>query len=130
MVVSADPFCPGGGLCALYVAACSCLNSTYVTINDYYVVWEDRPLKLCTPRKTMRFTKSGYEKIRVWRRASRTDKKVRVWYDLHLWDARTESFTELPFKSSELDEALFVAQEIEKYLISRIGATAAASATA
>ena len=122
------PFVPGFGLYALYVAALYCLNSVYITIKEYYVVWDYRPLKVCNPPETMRFAKNGYEEIRVWRRASRTDKKVHVWYDLHLWDARTESFTELPFKSSELDKALFLAQETQKYLNSRIGATAAASA--
>ena len=122
------PFVPGIGLFSLYVAALYCLNSLCITIKEYYVVWDYRPLPSLTPRRTTRFTKSGYEEIRVWRRASRTDKKVHVWYDLHLWDARTESFTELPFKSSELDKALFLAQETQKYLNSRIGATAAASA--
>ena len=125
------PVFPGFGLFALYIAAIYCLNSVYITIKESYVVKDTRPLKLCIPRQTTRFTKSGYEEIRVWRRANGHPciPSVEFWYDLHLWDAKTESFT-LLFKSCELDEVLFLAQEIEKHLNSRIGATAAASATA
>ena len=118
----------GIGLFPLYMAAFNWLNSHYITIKEYYVVSENLPLPNLTRRRTTRFTKSGYEEIRVWRS---TGENVSFWYDLHLWDTRTESFTKLPFYSSELDKALFVAQETQKYLNSRIGATAAAaSATA
>ena len=127
------PVYSGFGLYMLYAVACDYLNSTYVTINDYYVEVDDRPLKLTTGRRAMQFTKSGYEEIRVWRRVYSNARffihRVEVEYEIHLWDARTESFTRLPYVHSKLDEALFMAQEIQKYLTSKTGA-AAASATA
>ena len=128
------PLYSGLGLYILYAVACNYLNSTYVTINDYYVDVDHRPLKLFPPTQTMQFTKSGYEEVRVWRDSRRVYinaciHRVEVTYEIHLWDARTESFTRLPCVNSKLDKALFVAQEIQKYLTSKTGA-AAASATA
>ena len=116
------------GVFLIYLTACGFLNSTYITITYDNVEVDQRPLKLCRPSKTIQFNKSGHEEMRVKRTVKTTDKGEHITYELHLWDTRTGSFTLLPFRHHQLEVALFLAQEIQKYLTLRTGAAASATA--
>ena len=119
-------------LCLLSIMPCTCLNSTYITISYDSVVIDHRPIKLRSQPRTTHFKKNGYEEIRVKRFVS-TDGEMGITngYELYLWDMRTNSFTKLNVWYKDLEElevALFVAQEIKKYLTSRTGLAASATA--
>ena len=117
------------GVYLLYSTVCDFLNSTYITISHNCVQVDQRPLKLCTPLKTTQFNKNGNAEIRVKRHVDTTSRgDVNITYELHNWDTRTGSFTVLPVRHRQMDVALFVAQEIQKYLSPRIGPSARATA--
>ena len=117
------------GVSLLCPTACICLGSTYITIS-YDNVKFDQPMKLGS--RTTHFKKNGYEEIRV-KRTEYTSEDAETGmittsckYKLHLCDTRTNSFTQVKswYEDLNLDVALFVAQEINKYLTSRTGLAA------
>ena len=122
------------GVLLLFWTTCVCLNSTYITISYDSVKIDYRPMKLDFRPRTTHFKKNGYEEIHVKRTVSTSDDvmdtTITIEYKLHLLDMRTNSFTELKVWHKDLNDvrvALFVAQEIKKYLTSRTGLAASAS---
>ena len=104
------------GVWLTYTVTCGFVNSTYLTITNDYLVIHQFPLKVwCWSGPTVvSFEKTGYEEVHVRRRVERRRK---LKYEVQIVDLESGVSTDVPMLvSMSKEEALFVTQEVRKYL--------------
>ena len=113
-------FPAGIGVLFIYITLRKFMNATFVVITHDSVELRARPLNDFMCSKIVRFDKSGYEEIRVKRTVDTREDRLSVTFELHKWDCRKGTFSILPVYTERMEEALFVAQEIRRYLAPRV----------